>query len=120
MSDSIDFESEGEQEHGYDSRRQRYLGKRPARELQDDFELGDFDQEPDDGEERVTHTGGVKAVGSGSSSRLAHDPMDAGHHEDEAKPTFRPVRQNRIQDRFNVEEGWKKDGSNWLKCHSRT
>ncbi|KAK3825883.1 MAG: hypothetical protein J3Q66DRAFT_328831 [Benniella sp.] len=37
MSDSIDFESEDEQGLGNNSRRQRYLGKRRAREP-DDFE----------------------------------------------------------------------------------
>ncbi|KAF9956889.1 hypothetical protein BGZ65_002381, partial [Modicella reniformis] len=57
----MDFESEGEQEYGYDSSRQRYLGKRPAREVEDDFEedhVEDFDDhEADDDEEQGTHRG---------------------------------------------------------------
>ncbi|KAG0213116.1 hypothetical protein BGX31_001336 [Mortierella sp. GBA43] len=86
MGDSNDFESEDER----DSRRQRYLGKRRAREIEDDSEedqVDDFDiHEMDDDEELETRTRAV-----GSSSRRANDPIDDDHHDEEDRPTFRPA-----------------------------
>ncbi|KAF9362793.1 hypothetical protein BGX34_005473 [Mortierella sp. NVP85] len=106
MSDSIDFESEDEQGFGNNSRRQRYLGKRRAREP-DDFEVDqveDFDEHEIDADEERVQAGGSRTIGS-SSSRRVHDPIDSGHHDDEEKPTFRPETMGAI-----FKEVWREPG----------
>jgi len=116
MSDSIDFESEDEQGFGNSSRRQRYLGKRRAREP-DDFEVDqveDFDEhEIDDDEERVQ--AGSRTAGS-SSSRRMHDPIDSGHHGDEEKPTFRPVRPKKDKG-ISLDDEEEGRNPSWLLFH---
>ncbi|KAI7820385.1 hypothetical protein BC939DRAFT_232992 [Gamsiella multidivaricata] len=102
MDDSIEFESEGEENY---TPLQRRLGKRPAREIEDDFDdnIDDFDDlKRDDGGRKR----GVKAGGSSSRGvpREDDDRDDDGdgdgdehqqveeEEEDEDKPNFRPVR----------------------------
>ncbi|KAG0366028.1 hypothetical protein BGZ54_005922 [Gamsiella multidivaricata] len=101
MDDSIEFESEGEENY---TPLQRRLGKRPAREIEDDFDdnIDDFDDlKRDDGGRKR----GVKAGGSSSRGvpREDDDRDDDGdgdgdehqqveeEEEDEDKPNFRPA-----------------------------
>ncbi|KAG0013210.1 hypothetical protein BGZ80_011222 [Entomortierella chlamydospora] len=86
MDDDIDFESDTEHEYAASSRR---LGKRPAREVDDDFDddVEDLDNYVRRGGGGGSSSGGTKGGASSSTRRNLED--DAQQDEID-KPTFRP------------------------------